>query len=131
MRNFTIAALGLLMLATPAFAHHPFESEFDAKAPITLKGKITDIQWTSPHVVFKMEAPDAEGKMKSWDLEAASPEEMIKMGWTAETIKTGDEVTVQAYQAKAEGSSVVAARNIELPDGTKMSSAGNDGGPNG
>jgi hypothetical protein len=129
MRKITVATLGLAMLAAPAFAHHPFESEFDAKAPVTLKGKVTQVEWQNPHVVFKLEAPDAQGKMKTWDLEAGGPDEMSKMGWTDKMLKSGDQITVHGYRAKADTSSVIAARTIELPGGKMMTTAGNDGGP--
>src|SRR5262245_26536527 len=123
MKHMTIAAIGLLMTATPTFAHHPFESEFDAKAPITIEGKITDVEWQSPHVIVKLEAKDNQGKMKTWDMEAASPDEMVKMGWTLAMLKTGEEITVHGYKAKASTSSTIAARMIDLPGGKKMSSA--------
>jgi len=129
MKHVTIAAIGLLITALPAFAHHPFESEFDAKAPIMLEGKITALEWQDPHVIIKMEAKDDKGAMKTWDLEAASPADMMKMGWTEAMLKTGEQITVHGYKAKAATSSVAAARVIDLPNGKKISSAGNDGGP--
>jgi len=65
MKHMTIAALGLLMTTAPAFAHHPFDSEFDAKAPITIEGKIAGVEWQTTHVVLKVEAKDNQGQMKT------------------------------------------------------------------
>ena len=128
MKLGTIAAFGMLMLAAPAFAHHPFDSEFDAKKPVTLTGKVTAVEWMGPHVIIQVEAMD-KGQMKKWDLEAASPEEMTTMGWTKDTLKMGEQITVHGFGAKAPTSMTVAARSFDLPGGKKMSSAGNDGGP--
>jgi hypothetical protein len=131
MKRITIAAIGLLITGGPAFAHHPFDSEFDANAAITIQGKITGVEWQTPHVIVKVETNDDQGVMKTWDLEAASPDEMTKMGWTEAMLKIGDTVSAQGYKSKTPTSTVVAARSIELPDGKKMLSHGDDAGPTG
>ncbi len=123
-----IFSLAIAAVATPVLAHHPFESEFDAKAPITLTGKIVSIDWSDPHVIIKMDAKDGNGPMKTWDLQAASPSEMVSMGWTMTTLKAGEEVTVSGYKAKAEPTTI-AARLFTMPNGNKMVSAASDGGP--
>ena len=128
MKHTTIAAIGLLLMAGPALAHHPFDTEFDAKAPITINGTVKSLDWRGPHVMIHVDAKDDQGQMKTWDLETASPEEMTTMGWTPTMLKSGDQITVQGYRAKSEPT-VVAARTIEIPGGKKMMSAGDDGGP--
>jgi hypothetical protein len=128
MRLAIIASVGLLVAAGPAFAHHPFASEFDSNAPMTLTGKITAIDWNDPHVYFHVDVKDVNGQMRNWSMEAASPETLQKGGWSRTTLKSGDEITVQGYRAKSEPF-VMAARMIKLPDGKTMSSASNDGGP--
>jgi Family of unknown function (DUF6152) len=130
MRRITLVACSFLLAAAaaPAFAHHPFEAEFDAKAPITLTGKVTKIEWTDPHVMIQFEGKENNGPMMSWNLEAASPAEMVKMGWTTSMLKAGDQISVQGYKARLEPTTV-AARTIELSDGKKLSSAADDGGP--
>jgi len=128
MKVPTIAVVGMIVAAGPAFAHHPFASEFDASAPVRLTGTVTQVEWSNPHVRIHMTANAAAGN-QSWTLEAASPADLGRKGWTRNTVKTGDQITVEGYRAKSEPMTA-AARVIELPDGKKLSAADdNDGGP--
>jgi Family of unknown function (DUF6152) len=112
----------------PAFAHHPFNSEFDANAPVHLTGKVTQINWSNPRVLIFMTATAANGD-QIWTLEAANPTELSRKGWSQNTLKTGDQIKVDGYRGKA-NQMTVAARAIELPDGKKLSAADDeDGGP--
>ena len=123
-----LAMLGVLVGAAPALAHHPFASEFDAQAPVTLSGTVSKVDWNDPHVVIHVNVKDAGGQLRMWNMEAGSPVEMEKNGWTNSTLKEGEQITVQGYRAKSEPFTA-AARVIELPDGKKLQSGANDGGP--
>jgi hypothetical protein len=128
MKPSTIAVVGMIIAAGPAFAHHPFASEFDANAPVRLTGKVTQVNWSNPHVKIRMIASTAAGN-QNWTLEAASPAELGRKGWTRNTLKTGDQITVDGYRAKSEPMTA-AARVIALPDGKQLSAADDkDGGP--
>jgi hypothetical protein len=129
MKIASFATLGLLILTAPAFAHHPFASEFDASAPVTLTGKLTKVVWNEPHVVFHVAVKDPAGETRDWSLEAASPAMLERKGWTKTMLKEGDQITVRGYRAKSEPF-MGTARSIELPGGKKMPSGDdNDGGP--
>jgi Family of unknown function (DUF6152) len=128
MKALCTAAIGLVLAASPAFAHHPFTSEFDANAPVHLTGKVAQVNWSNPHVLIFMTANASNGD-QIWTLEAASPTELSRKGWTQNTLKTGDQIKVDGYRAKA-NQMTAAARMIELPDGKKLSAAEDeDGGP--
>jgi hypothetical protein len=128
MKVLAIAAVGMIVAAGPAFAHHPFASEFDANAPVRLAGKVTKVDWYNPHVKIHMTARAPNGD-QNWTLEAASPTELGRKGWTRTTLKAGDQITVDGYRAKSEPMTA-AARVIELPGGKKLSAADDeDGGP--
>ena len=128
MKALCTAAIGLVLAASPALAHHPFTSEFDANAPVHLTGKVNQVNWNNPHVLIFMTATGANGD-QIWTLEAASPNELSRKGWTQNTLKTGDQIKVDGYRGKA-NQMTVAARAIELPDGKKLSAADDeDGGP--
>jgi hypothetical protein len=72
-------------------------------------------------VKFSMTATTAAGN-QNWTLEAASPTDLGRKGWTRNTLKTGDQITVERYRAKSEPMTA-AARVIELPDGKRLSAA--------
>jgi hypothetical protein len=128
MKVPTIAVIGMIVAAGPAFAHHPFASEFDASAPVRVTGKVTQVNWSGPHVKIRMTSNDADGN-QNWTLVAASPAELARKGWTRNTLKTGDQITIEGYRSKS-ASMTAAARMIELPDGKKLSAADDkDGGP--
>jgi hypothetical protein len=129
MKIAGFAALGVLILTVPAFAHHPFASEFDASAPVNLTGTVTKVDWNEPHVVFHVAVENLGGQTRDWRLEAASPTMLEKKGWTKTMLKQGDQITVRGYRAKSEPF-MGAARSVELPGGKKMPSGDDDdGGP--
>jgi hypothetical protein len=129
MKIASFSALGLLIVTAPALAHHPFASEFDANAPVTLTGKVTKVEWSDPHVVLHVAVNDPGGQTRNWSLEAASPAALEKKGWTQTLLKEGDQITVRGYRAKSEPFTA-AARSIELPGGKNLPSGDdNDGGP--
>jgi hypothetical protein len=119
----------LLLVAGPAFAHHPFASEFDAQAPLTLSGAVTQVAWNEPHVYVRVDVKDPSGQTRNWNLELASPVMLTGKGWSKDTLKQGEVITVKGYRAKSEPF-VAAARMIEMPGGKKLSSGDDDdGGP--
>jgi len=95
------AAAAAFMLATAtAMAHHSFAAEFDEKKPVNLKGVVTKIEWANPHTYFYVDVADAGGKVANWGIEIGSPNALTRLGWTRNTLKVGDTVTVEGSQAK-------------------------------
>ena len=100
-------------------AHHAFSAEFDANAPVTLKGPITKIEWINPHAWIHMENKAKDGKTEEWMVEGGTPNTLQRNGITRESIKVGTIIVVSGYKAK-DGRMRANGRDITFPDGRTM-----------
>ncbi|MGV3590194.1 MAG: DUF6152 family protein [Gammaproteobacteria bacterium] len=129
-RLFAVAALALLA-AVPAFAHHSFAAAYNMEVPISIKGKIVDVRLTNPHSHFFLDVTNADGTTARWKFEAGTPSGMLRNGYSPKVIKTGDEVTINGFQAR-DGSDNGMLRELITADGTKYGMFGpTDGGAGG
>jgi hypothetical protein len=117
-----ITALGMVLASVPAIAHHSFAAEFDSAKPIKLTGSVTKIEWMNPHAYFYIDVTDAGGKVTNWGLEMGSPNGLMRQGWTRNSMKVGDQVTVEGSAAK-DGSNIGNARSVMLKDGQRLFAA--------
>ena len=124
-----LAAACFLLAAARVFGHHSFSAEFDGSKLIELKGVVTKIDWTNPHVYFYLDVKDEKGNITNWGCEAASPGSLHRQGWTRDSLKVGDQVIVGGYPAR-DGSKLADARRVTLPDGRRIfGGTPGDGGP--
>ena len=108
-----IAAIALSMSGA-SLAHHSFSAEFDAEKPITLTGIVTKVEWTNPHVWFYVNVKDeATGEVANWGAEMGPPHGLQRSGWRRDTLKIGEEVTVEGFLAR-NGSLRMNARTVTL-----------------
>jgi hypothetical protein len=94
------ALLCLFLTAVPAIAHHAFSAEFDEKQPVKMTGTVTKIEWQNPHTWFYIDVKDSSGKVANWGMEMGTPNMLIRSGWTRNSLKIGDVVSVEAFLAK-------------------------------
>jgi hypothetical protein len=122
-----LAAIAFAASAAPLVAHHSFAAEYDASKPITLKGTVTRVEWTNPHARFYVDVKDDSGTVTNWNLELASPNVLSRQGWTRNSLKFGDVITVEGSMAK-DGAKMANAKTVILADGKKVfaGSAGSD-----
>ena len=113
------AAAGLVLAAVPVWAHHAFAAEFDQNKPIKVQGSVTKWELTNPHSWIYIDVKDAGGKMVTWMIEGASPNNLYRLGLTKESLPAGTVIMVEGYQAK-DGSTRAVGRNITFSDGKKF-----------
>jgi DNA/RNA endonuclease YhcR with UshA esterase domain len=108
-----VAGLGLILSARPALAHHAFAAEYDAKKPVKLTGTVTKLEWLNPHTWFYVDVKDDNGKVTNWGFEMGSPNILLRAGWTRNSMKPGDVVTVEGSRAK-DGSNNANVKEVTL-----------------
>jgi hypothetical protein len=96
----TRAALLVLFLSVPAFAHHGFDTEYDATKRVKLSGVVTQVAWTNPHMRVYVDVTGPDGKVTNWNLELTSPNTIRRRGWGPNDLKPGDKVTFEGYAGK-------------------------------
>jgi hypothetical protein len=114
-----VACAGLILAAIPAWAHHAFAAEFDAKRPVHLEGVVTKVELINPHAWIHVDAKGTDGTVTSWMVEAGSPNVLLRRGFTKTSVAVGTPVVVEGYQSK-DGSNRANGRDISLPDGRKL-----------
>lgn len=105
--------------ATSALAHHSFAAQYDPDKPVTLTGVVTKVEWTNPHARFYVDVEDQNGNVINWNLELASPNILVRNGWTRNFVEPGDEVTIEGTLAR-DGTNMANALLVFLADGTQV-----------
>jgi Family of unknown function (DUF6152) len=114
-----VAGVALASAAAPLLAHHAFSAEFDASAPVTLRGPVTKIEWINPHAWIHMEHKTPNGKVEVWMVEGGTPNTLQRNGISRDSIKVGTEIVVAGYKAK-DGRMRANGRDITFPDGRTL-----------
>ena len=111
-----LVAIGVV---TPVWAHHSFAAAYDLNDPVTIEGRIVQVRLTNPHSWIEMMVPNDQGELVQWSIEMSAPIVLFRRGWTRETVKPGDEVTVVARPMR-DGRPGAIYVNITLPDGSTL-----------
>jgi hypothetical protein len=118
-RQILLAAAACIAAAA-AHAHHSFAAEFLEDQTGTIEGVVTEVWFRNPHVRYYVEVTLEDGSSEAWDVRTSSPTQLSRRGWTRDTIKEGDTVTVHGHLGR-DGRKLLSLISIELPDGTKLS----------
>jgi len=120
LRLCILTVVGLLLPVVQSFDHHSFAAEYDEKKVMTIKGVVTKLEWTNPHVRFYVDVKDEKGIATNWDLELMSVSTLTRAGWDRHTLKVGEPVTVTFYMAKDGSRRGNARGSVQLADGRKV-----------
>lgn len=115
----TIAAVGLLLIVSGPISAHHGTAAFDTSRTVTVKATMTQFDFTNPHCELHFDVTSEKGETEKWSGELTAPNKLARAGWTKDTLKPGDAVTVSGYAAKS-GSHTLWIRTLIGPDGKSL-----------
>lgn len=119
-KGLLVLATALAMIATvPANAHHSFVAEFNPDDTIAFSGIVTKVDWRNPHTYFFLDVEDNAGGIANWAMELGSPNGLMRRGWTRNSLKVGDVVSIDGFRAR-DGSYKGNAVSVTLSDGHQL-----------
>jgi len=116
-----IGTVGLLIVCVPVLAHHG-RSNYDVSSTATVKGVVTEFEWINPHALIHLDATDDNGKVEKWIAETNSPNILNRQGWTKNTVKPGDQITLVGHRVKG-GANYLNFSKIIFADGRELDPA--------
>jgi len=117
------AIIAALLTFTQVNAHHAFAAEFDADAPVLLKGKVTRVQLINPHSWIHLAAENEDGSTVDWMVEGGTPHTLLRAGINKNSLPVGTFIIVRGYQSKdkvCEPKCKANGRDITLENGEKI-----------
>jgi hypothetical protein len=118
-RTALTLVVGLLLVCVPIFAHHGSATYDTGKVVVVKDATITKFIWANPHSIAMFDAKDDKGSVQHWAAEAGSPSALSLIGWSKNSLRPGDVVTVYVFQSKT-GNPVGRLNRIALADGTTL-----------
>jgi hypothetical protein len=116
MKRALLLSVCLGLGAVYVSAHHSLAAEYDEKKPVTLNGTLTKLDWRNPHAWIFMDVKNASGGVDKWQCELGSPNAMTRVGFTPDSVKEGEEITLNGLLAK-KGTNICSTRVVKSKDG--------------
>lgn len=123
--NHQIALITAVLAAFLTFnsvstsAHHSFAAEFDIKRPVELHGTVIKVELINPHSWIHLEVADKDGNKETWMIEGGSPNQLLRKGFTKNSLPVGTEIVAVGYQAR-DGSKRAVGRTLKLANGETL-----------
>ncbi len=119
--KFRQSLLLMLALLPAAYtqAHHSFAVHFIADGTKEVKGVVESFKFSNPHGMVTFNVTDASGQVAQWRAETNSPNILRRRGWSRDSLKAGDEITVLGFPAR-DGTSYMRVSKITFADGHEL-----------
>jgi len=118
-RLVIVICAALLPGVAAVSAHHSFAAEFDANAPVQLRGTVVKVEWINPHTWIHIDVKGSDGKTVRWMIEGGTPNTLLRSGLTRKSLPEGTEILVDGYKAK-NGTNRANGRDLTFPDGRRL-----------
>ena len=115
-----VSAIGLMVVSLPLLAHHSFEAEYDFNKPVKLTGVVTKMEWMNTHAHFYVDVKDESGKVTNWNCELGAIPVLLKQDWRKDSLKAGDQITVEGFLPKDGTRAMANDRRVTLADGRRV-----------
>ncbi|HET9194101.1 MAG TPA: DUF6152 family protein [Vicinamibacterales bacterium] len=124
MRNALLTAALLMWTVPEAVAHHSFAVFFDETKSVTVSGSVTEFRFTNPHAIIEITRKTPQGQVETWRAETNAVTLLRRRGWTADSLKVGETVTIDGWPSR-DGSRYLRVRRVVRSDGTVLGAPAN------
>ena len=119
LTHISVVGVALWLACAAVIAHHAETAQFDTTKPVEVTGVVTKVEWMNPHIWYYVDVKDENGKITTWGFSGGAPGMLTRRGFTKNTLKPGDMVTVRGFRAK-DGSNNASGGRVTFADGRQV-----------